>query len=166
MANKKLVQRDHTMPRRSRDSRGPTPVESKAQLVEYLEAGCRRPEEFRLGLEQEKFVYRRAGYRPAAYDGPDPGIRELLESMVRFGWKLIHENGLPVALHKGSCRITLEPGGQLELSGAALRDVHGTFEETQAYHRQLTTVADECKTADCLEGVKSGCFDLDWVSRK
>ncbi len=91
-----------------------TVIESKAQLVEYLESGCKPPERFRLGSEQEKFVYRSKDYSPAAYDGPDPGIRALLESMSRFGWKPIDENGLPIGLCKGDRAITLEPGSQLE----------------------------------------------------
>jgi glutamate--cysteine ligase len=62
-----------------------TPIESQSRLVTYLEVGCRPPEEFRIGLEQEMFVYRKAdGHRPAAYEGPEPGIRTLLEGMSRF----------------------------------------------------------------------------------
>jgi glutamate--cysteine ligase len=114
-----------------------TPVESTAQLVEYLESGCKPPETFRLGTEQEKFVYHSKDFSPAAYDGEDPGIRALLEGMARFGWRPIDENGLPISLYRGDCTITLEPGGQLELSGAPLRDAHQTFAETQAYHEEL-----------------------------
>jgi hypothetical protein len=63
--------------------------------------------------------------------------------MVRFGWKPIDENDLPIGLYKGDCTITLEPGGQFELSGAALRDVHQILGETQAYHEALNTLARE-----------------------
>ena len=118
-----------------------TVIENKAQLVEYLASGCKPPERFRLGTEQEKFVYRSKDYSPAAYDGPDPGIRALLDSMSRFGWKPIDENGLPIGLYRGDRTITVEPGGQLELAGAASRDVHRILEEMQAYHDELNTLA-------------------------
>jgi glutamate--cysteine ligase len=119
-----------------------TPVENTAQLVEYLESGCRAPETFKLGTEQEKFVYHSKDHSPAAYDGEDPGMRALLEGMASFGWRPIDENGLPISLYRGDCTITLEPGGQLELSGAPLRDAHQTFAETQAYHEELGTLAE------------------------
>ncbi|QDT68777.1 Glutamate--cysteine ligase GshA [Planctomycetes bacterium MalM25] len=119
------------------------PVESKAQLVEYLESGCKAPELFALGTEQEQFVYHASDFRPAAYDGPEPGIKALLESMSSFGWQPIEERGLPIAAVKKNRTITLEPGGQIELSGAALGDAHQTFQETKAYHRELEILADQ-----------------------
>ena len=76
-------------------------------------------------------------FRPAAYDGPEPGIRALLEGMSRFGWQPIEERGLPIAAEREGRTITLEPGGQFELSGAAFGDVHQTLQETQAYHQEL-----------------------------
>jgi glutamate--cysteine ligase len=118
-----------------------TVVENTAQLVEHLESGCKAPDAFKLGTEQEMFVYRSDDYSPAAYDGPDPGIRALLESMSRFGWKPIDEDGLPIALSRGGRTITLEPGGQLELAGAPLPDVHQILKETQTDHDELNTVA-------------------------
>jgi glutamate--cysteine ligase len=120
-----------------------TPVGDKAQLVDYLATGCRPPEEFRLGTEQEMFVYQGKDYRPACYDGPDPGIRSLLEGMTRFGWELVYENGLPIALKGGNRTITLEPGGQLELSGAQLDSAHDTVEESYSYQRQIRTLSYE-----------------------
>ncbi len=119
------------------------PVESKAQLVEYLESGCKTPELFALGTEQEQFVYGSRDFRPAAFDGPEPGIKALLEGMSRFGWQPIEERGLPIAAARGNRTITLEPGGQIELSGAALGDAHQTFQETQAYHQELETLGDD-----------------------
>jgi glutamate--cysteine ligase len=131
------------MQRSTGDNADTTPVENKAQLVEYLAAGCKPPDKFRLGAEQEQFVYRANEFRPAAYDGQDPGIRSLFEEMTRLGWESIHENGLPIALRQGDRSVTLEPGGQLELSGAPLDSVHGTVEETRAYHGQLSTLSNE-----------------------
>jgi glutamate--cysteine ligase len=118
-----------------------TVVENTAQLVDYLESACKPPDAFRLGTEQERFVYRSKDYRPAAYGGPGPGIQALLGGLSRFGWRPIDEDGLPIALSRGDSTITLEPGGQLELSGAPLRDVHEIVKETRAYHDELNTVA-------------------------
>jgi glutamate--cysteine ligase len=129
--------------------RGPTraaasiAVENKSQLVEYFESGCTAPELFALGTEQEQFVYFSRNFRPADYDGPAPGIRALLEGMSRFGWQPIEERGLPIAAEREGRTITLEPGGQLELSGAAVKDVHQTFAENQAYHQELKSLGDE-----------------------
>ncbi len=131
------------LPRALGASDDTTPVENKAQLVEYLAAGCKPADTFRLGAEQEQFVYRAHDYRPATYDGLDPGIRALLEEMARCGWESVQENDLPIALRQADRSITLEPGGQLELSGAPLGNVHETAEETRAYHRQLSTLSSE-----------------------
>jgi glutamate--cysteine ligase len=119
------------------------PVDNKSQLVEYLESGGKVPELFALGTEQEQFVYLSSDFRPAAYDGPEPGIRALLEGMSRFGWQPIEERGLLIAAERARRTITLEPGGQFELSGAALGDAHQTFQETQAYHQELEMLGDE-----------------------
>ena len=122
---------------------GSTPVENKSQLVEYLEAGCKAAERFVLGTEQEQFVYHSRDFSPAAFDGPEPGIKALLESMSRLGWQPIEERGQPIAAETEGRTITLEPGGQFELSGAALGDAHQTFQETQAYHQQLEILGSE-----------------------
>lgn len=119
------------------------PVESKAQLVEHLESGCKTPDLFALGTEQEQFVYHGNDFRPAAYDGPEPGIKALLEGMSRFDWRLIEERGLPIAAAREHRTITLEPGGQFELSGAPLRDSHQTFQESQAFHREIEILGNE-----------------------
>src|SRR6266851_3392321 len=61
-------------------------ITDKRQLVEYLAAGCKSPEAWRIGTEHEKFVFRRSDLRRVPYEGPD-GIRALLEGLTRFGWK-------------------------------------------------------------------------------
>src|SRR5579859_7995496 len=98
------------------NSRG-APITGKAQLVEYLAQGCKPESAWRIGTEHEKFVFHLADHRPVAYDEPQ-GIRALLAGMTRFGWETVHEDGRPIALLKDLCSITLEPGGQFELSGA------------------------------------------------
>ena len=119
------------------------PITDKRQLVEYLEAGCKPPADWRVGTEHEKFVFRRADLRRVAYDGRD-GIAALLQEMTRFGWKPIFEDGNRIALSNDArCAITLEPGGQFELSGAPLETVHQTCDEVHEHLRQVREVCDD-----------------------
>lgn len=118
-------------------------VECKAQLVAYLEAGCTPREQFALGTEQEMFVYRADDGAPAAYDDPQPGIRMLLEAFERFGWTPVLEHGWPIALDRDGATVTLEPGGQVELSGAKVATVHETCREGSRYHRELAELGSE-----------------------
>jgi glutamate--cysteine ligase len=126
----------------AQDSDNPL-IESRDQLVEYLEAGNKSTDQFRLGAEQEQFVYSGSDLRPAEYDGSLPGIRALLKSLGQFGWEAILENGLPIALKRGGSMVTLEPGGQIELSGAPHANVHEIQAETIEWHRELSAIAPE-----------------------
>jgi glutamate--cysteine ligase len=146
---------------------GDLPVEDKSQLVDYFEAGCKPPTQFRLGLEQEMFVIHKADHRPAAYDGPEPGIRALLEGMTRFGWEPIHENGRPIALTNGSRSMTLEPGGQVELSGAPLDNAHDTEAESRGYFQQIAAVADELDLCFLAIGHRPKCprREVPWMPK-
>ncbi|HUC62142.1 MAG TPA: glutamate--cysteine ligase [Alphaproteobacteria bacterium] len=118
-------------------------VESKAQLVEYLAAGCKPKFSWRIGVEHEKFAFHRASLKPLAYDEPG-GIRDLLKAFVaRFGWEPVEEGGNLIALAKGNCAITLEPGGQLELSGAPLKTVHETCAEVGRHLYEAKAIGDD-----------------------
>ncbi len=120
-----------------------TPISSKSELVEYLESGCKPASEWRIGTEHEKFVFQKGTLLPAPYDG-EWGIRALLEGLKRFGWKAVLENGNPIALqHENGCSITLEPGGQLELAGAPLENIHQTCSEVHSHLNQVKEVAEE-----------------------
>src|SRR5277367_516750 len=119
------------------------PITHKRQLVEYLESGCKPPSAWRVGTEHEKFVFRRSDLHRVPYDGPD-GIGAVLSEMTRFGWKPVVENGDTIALSNDArCSITLEPGGQFELSGAPLETLHQTCDEVHEHLRQVREVCDE-----------------------
>ena len=119
------------------------PITDKRQLVEFHASGNKPPADWRVGTEHEKFVFRRADLSRVAYDGPD-GIAALLQGMTRFGWKPVAEKGNVIALSNDSrCSITLEPGGQFELSGAPLETIHQTCEEVHEHLRQVREVCDE-----------------------
>jgi len=104
-------------------------IEKKAQLVEYLAEGCKPQALWRIGTEHEKFTFHAESLAPLAYAEPG-GVKELLEAFVeRYGWEPVYEGENVISLAKGQCAITLEPGGQLELSGAPLKTVHETCAE-------------------------------------
>ena len=117
-------------------------ITDRRQLVDYLEAGSKPPERWRIGTEHEKFVFRLSDHRRVGYEGPD-GIRALLEGLRRFGWEPVLENGNPIALSGNNCSISLEPGGQFELSGAPLDTLHQTCAEVHEHLRQVREVANE-----------------------
>ena len=119
------------------------PITQKSQLIDYIATGCRKPEDWRIGTEHEKFVFQLETLRPVAYEG-DWGIRALLTGMGRFGWVPILENGNPIALaHENGCSITLEPGGQVELAGAQLETIHQTCREVHDHLDQVKEVSTE-----------------------
>src|SRR5262249_7325772 len=95
---------------------GGAPITDKRQLVEYFEQGCKPKENWRIGTEHEKFVFDLKTLRTVSYDQPN-GIRALLTGLQRFGWEPVEEHGNVIALSMEGCSITLEPGGQFELSG-------------------------------------------------
>ena len=115
------------------------PIHSKAQLVEYIAGGSKPPEDWRIGTEHEKFVFHTADNTPVAYEGEN-GIRALLQGLTEFGWEPIEENGNLIALTQNGANITLEPGGQFELSGAPLIDVHHTCRETNEHLAQVKAI--------------------------
>ncbi len=118
------------------------PITDRRQLAAYLESGCKPPEAWRIGTEHEKFAYRASDLRPLPYDGPD-GIHELLTRMTRFGWEPVEEKGNLIALVQGMANITLEPGGQVELSGAPLETLHQTCAEVHRHLRQVKEIGGE-----------------------
>ncbi len=121
-----------------------TPITSRDELAAWMEAGAKPPSAFLIGTEHEKFGFRLSDRRPLPYDGDGPTVRKMLEGLAdKFGWEQIFEDGAPVALRREGATIALEPGGQFELSGAPLRELHQTCAETGAHLREVKTVADE-----------------------
>src|ERR1700743_2751654 len=117
-------------------------IESRDDLVRHLSKGCRPQAEWRIGTEHEKFVYDLKTHKPVAYDGK-PGIRQLLEGMQRFGWQPVREGETLIGLSQNGASISLEPGGQYELSGAALKTVHETGARVNTHLEQTREGAGE-----------------------
>ena len=118
------------------------PIETKSQLIDDLASGCTIREDWRIGTEHEKFAFRLSDNKRLPYEGSD-GIAEILTRLTRFGWEPVKEKGNTIALSLDGCAITLEPGGQLELSGAPLETIHQTCDEVHTHLAQVKEVGDE-----------------------
>ncbi len=132
------------------------PITDQRQLVEYLAAGCKPRADWRIGTEHEKFAYDLDDYRRLPYDG-EKSIRALLEGLTRFGWQPVTENNNVIALTKDKASVSLEPGGQVELSGAPLDNIHQTCFEVHEHLDQVKEVGSELGT-----GMIGLGFDPKW----
>lgn len=127
----------------ARDQIDMTPIERHDELIAWFEEGCKPRAQWRIGTEHEKFPFTVEGHRPVPYDG-QRGIRALLEGMqLLLGWEPIMEGDNIIGLFDvtGGGAISLEPGGQFELSGAPVETVHQTHTELMAHLAQLREVA-------------------------
>jgi glutamate--cysteine ligase len=127
----------------ARDQVDLTPIERRDELVEWIAQGVKPKSQFRIGTEHEKFAFTLEGHHPVPYQGRR-GIRALLEGMQHLlGWQPIMEGPNVIGLFDvtGGGAISLEPGGQFELSGAQLETVHQTSSELMAHLAQVREVA-------------------------
>ncbi len=119
------------------------PIHDKAELTAFLEAGCKPADQWRIGTEHEKFPYRLDNLMPLPYEG-EKGIRAVLDGFTKFGWNPVLENGNVIAMTKdGGGSISLEPAGQVELSGAPLANIHETCGEVTGHLQQCRAIAGE-----------------------
>jgi len=118
----------------------PTPITSARQLDGWFAAGSKPRDAWRIGTEHEKFGFRRSDLAPPPYE--PGGIRAMLEGLTRFGWEPILDRGNPIGLKRGDASVSLEPGGQFELSGAPLGTLHQTDNEIAAHLREVREVAE------------------------
>jgi glutamate--cysteine ligase len=131
----------------ARDVSDLTPITSRNQLVAWFEAGVKSPDHFRVGTEHEKFPFYTSDHAPVPYNGLPgrKGIRALLEGMrLELGWAAIIEDDHIIGLHDelSDAAISLEPGGQFELSGAPFDTIHATKEEIGRHFSALKRVAE------------------------
>ena len=119
-----------------------TPIAGRQQLADYLAAGEKPREAWRIGTEHEKFGFLTDTLRPPTFEG-ERGIKVLLETLaIRYGWDVAREGENPVALSRNGASITLEPAGQLELSGAMLETIHQTCAEVNSHLKDVRSVAE------------------------
>lgn len=116
-------------------------VESRDDLLATFAKGEKAPADWRIGTEHEKFVYRLEDHRAPSYDEPG-GIRDLLTGLTEFGWQPVEEGGNVIALAGPDGTVSLEPAGQLELSGAQREHLHETCAEAGRHLKQVKAVGD------------------------
>ena len=124
------------------DSGGHDPViESREQLIAAFSKGAKPKERWRIGTEHEKFVYAKKDHHAPSYEEMG-GIHTLLIGLTRYGWNPVFEGENIIALSSAEGTVSLEPAGQLELSGAPLENLHQTCAETQRHLEQVKYVGD------------------------
>jgi glutamate--cysteine ligase len=134
----------------TRQDSAPSPtVRSRDDLVAWIAAGCKPREQWRIGTEHEKFLFHTDTLRPVPYEGPR-GVRALMEGLIaRFGWQPIMEGANIIALKRPDGEqggtVSLEPGGQFELSGEPLGTIHEIGAETEQHLTQVLTVGETLK---------------------
>ena len=141
-------------------TKGQTPITSKDQLIETLSKGCKPVEDWRIGTEHEKFVYDLKSKKRLPYFGT-PGIKALLEAIGQgAGWEPVMEGEHIIALKCSDtgASISLEPGGQFELSGAPLETIHQTCSEV---NRHLKLTKEICDSMGA--GMIGLGFDPQWT---
>ena len=143
-----------------------TPITDRHQLVEVLASGEKPAEQWRIGTEHEKFGFQLDDLRPPTFDGAR-GIEALLAGLTRFGWEPVQEAGKTIALLRDGASVTLEPAGQLELSGAALENLHQTCLETGEHLREVSEVAGELQLGFLGMGFqpKWARADMPWMPK-
>jgi glutamate--cysteine ligase len=144
-----------------------SPITDRRELVEYIAGGERARDDWRIGTEHEKFGFRFDDLRPPEFDG-ERGIEALLKGLVRFGWDPVEEAGRVIALTRGDgASVTLEPAGQLELSGAQLQTIHETCREVGGHLLEVKTVADDLRLGFLGMGFqpKWARADMPWMPK-
>ncbi len=122
---------------------GGGPIESISQLAEYLESGCKAKSDWRIGTEHEKFGYNKQTLLPLLYDGPC-SIKAMLEGLRdTFGWSPVLEGDNIIGLTRNGANVSLEPGGQFELSGATVSNIHETAAELANHLTEVKAMADK-----------------------
>jgi glutamate--cysteine ligase len=120
---------------------------TREDLIGAMSKGIKPKDQWRIGAEHEKFGFDKASLRRPAYDGPNR-IKAMLEGLQRFGWSPVEEAGHVIALERRNAEgyaasISLEPGGQFELSGAPLETIHDICNETGQHLMEVKQVADQ-----------------------
>lgn len=147
-----------------------TPITSVRQLADYIAAGCKPRSQWRIGTEHEKFGFRLEDRKPPPYEPADgqPGcIRDLLLGLQRLGGTPIQDHGNTIGLTQSDAAISLEPAGQLELSGAPLKTLHDTRAELEAHFDQVRAVSRDLRLGWSLLGFHPTArrADMPWMPK-
>jgi glutamate--cysteine ligase len=143
-------------------------IEKKDQLEEYFHAAGKPRERWRVGTEYEKVGIDRRSGKAIPYSGPR-GVESILKRLIdRFGWEPEEQDGHIIALSRDNAQITLEPGGQIELSGEPCDSIHCTYAEFTQHIRELLEVSDPLDVVFLGLGMQpvSRLDEIEWVPKK
>ncbi|MFW6351030.1 MAG: glutamate--cysteine ligase [Bacteroidota bacterium] len=115
---------------------------NKQDLIRYFQQGCKPMNTWGIGTEHEKFLYRKDNLQRLGHN-TNPGISQIMQHMQKNGWKPVTEEGKIIALTKNGASITIEPGGQFELSGKNFNNIHQTYHETRKHFEDLRNICQE-----------------------
>ena len=144
------------------------PITSMDDLLAHFRSGEKPRERWRIGTEHEKIPFYRSTHQPVPYEG-ERGIGAMLDLFhTRFGWSPVREGGNVIALTRGQASITLEPGGQLELSGAPLSTSHETCMELGQHLREVSEISEEMGVAFLNMGRNPSVLspDMPWMPKE
>ncbi len=141
----------------------------KDDLIQYFFKGVKEKNNLKIGVEHEKFVLNNKDYNQVSYEAKN-GIKDILLRFVNNGWtpKYDDEKNTIIALERFGESITLEPGGQIELSGAQLNNIHQTCTETTRHLRELKEIGEEFDFVLLGLGVEPSLTldDLPWMPKQ
>ena len=141
----------------------------KDDLTEYFFRGIKSKNNLKIGVEHEKFILNSNTLKPLSYEGHN-GIKEILEKLTTIGWIPLYDDNKQtiIALKRGKEAITLEPGGQIELSGAPLDNIHETCEETTNHLKELKKIGNELNFILLGMGVEPNLSldDIPWMPKQ
>jgi glutamate--cysteine ligase len=143
-------------------------IEKKDQLEEYFHAAGKPRERWRVGTEYEKVGIDRSSGKAIPYSGPR-GVESILKRLIeRFGWEPEEQDGHIIALSRDNAQITLEPGGQIELSGEPCDSIHCTYAEFTQHIRELLEVSEPLGVVFLGLGMQpmSRLDEIEWVPKK
>jgi glutamate--cysteine ligase len=143
-------------------------IEKKDQLEEYFHAAGKPRERWRVGTEYEKVGIDRSSGKAIPYSGPR-GVESILKRLIdRFGWEPEEQDGHIIALSRDNAQITLEPGGQIELSGEPCDSIHCTYAEFTQHIRELLEVSEPLDVVFLGLGMQpvSRLDEIEWVPKK
>ena len=141
----------------------------KDDLTDYFFRGIKSKTNLKIGVEHEKFILNTNTLKPLSYEEHN-GIKEILEKLTTIGWIPLYDDNKQtiIALKRGKEAITLEPGGQIELSGAPLDNIHETCEETTNHLKELTKIGNELNFILLGMGVEPNLSldDIPWMPKQ
>ena len=141
----------------------------KDDLTEYFFRGIKSKNNLKIGVEHEKFILNTNTLKPLSYEEHN-GIKEILEKLTTIGWTPLYDDNKQtiIALKRGKEAVTLEPGGQIELSGAPLDNIHETCEETTNHLKELTKIGNELNFILLGMGVEPNLSldDIPWMPKQ